>query len=70
MFSPIASRDRRHSGSAMVGAQREPLSQKQIMAQRVLTTGFDAEVALADALVSVLKHMSLFSLIHDHRSMR
>ncbi|XP_072024404.1 LOW QUALITY PROTEIN: CLIP-associating protein 1-like [Amphiura filiformis] len=44
-----SSRDRRHSGSAM-GAQREPLSQNQIMAQRVLTTGCDAELALADAL--------------------
>lgn len=51
-FALHAARERRQSGSSLGPAQREPKEKQNIMAQRVLVPGQDAEAALADALVS------------------
>ncbi|XP_041459127.1 CLIP-associating protein 2-like isoform X11 [Lytechinus variegatus] len=51
-YGYASARERRQSGSSLGPAQREPKEKQNIMAQRVLVPGQDAEAALADALIS------------------
>ncbi|XP_063953379.1 CLIP-associating protein 1-A-like isoform X13 [Lytechinus pictus] len=67
-YGYASARERRQSGSSLGPAQREPKEKQNIMAQRVLVPGQDAEAALADALTQKVMQKKRYENFSDDES--